>query len=48
MYEYFRGFTNVSGPAGRGLRRYAIADDRLEATLQPHIDEVAGVGTEFS
>ena len=24
MYELFRGYTNVSGPAGRALTRYKI------------------------
>jgi len=46
-YEFFRGFTNVSGPVSRGLRRYAIPDERLEETLKPHLDEVTGVGTEL-
>jgi OH-DDVA meta-cleavage compound hydrolase len=45
MYEYFRGYTNVHGPVVRGLRRYSIPDDQLEAALAPHLDEVTGVGT---
>ena len=46
MYEYFRGYTNVHGPVARGLRRYSIPDDQLEAALAPHLDEVTGVGTD--
>ena len=47
MYEYFRGFTNVSGPATGRMRPFPIADDRLEATLTDHLSEVTGVGTEL-
>lgn len=47
MYEFFRGYTNVSGPVGRGLHKFSISDDRLEEALKPHLDEVLGVGTEL-
>jgi predicted TIM-barrel fold metal-dependent hydrolase len=47
MYEYFRGFTNVSGPAGRGFRKFPISDDQLEAALQSHLNEVGAVGTDL-
>ncbi len=42
VYEYFRGFIGVPGPAGRGLRRYEVADDRLEAALRPLLDAPGG------
>ena len=45
MYELFRGYTNVSGPAGRALTVYKIEDARLEESLQDHMKEVDGVGT---
>src|SRR5438477_6211574 len=47
MYEYFRGYTNVSGPASRGMTRFPISDDRLEESLKDHLGEVAGVGTDL-
>jgi predicted TIM-barrel fold metal-dependent hydrolase len=47
LYEYFRGFTNVSGPAARGFRPFPISDDRLEASIAAHLNEVADVGTEL-
>ncbi|HEY7271020.1 MAG TPA: amidohydrolase family protein [Dehalococcoidia bacterium] len=47
MYEYFRGYTNVHGPVMRGFKRYAVSDDRLEATLAPHFAEVGAAGTDL-
>ncbi len=47
LYEYFRGFTNVSGAAGRGIRRYPIPDDLLEQSIKSHLSEVEGVGTDL-
>jgi len=47
LYEYFRGFTNVSGPAARGFGRFSISDERLEESLADHLTEVEGVGTEL-
>jgi len=47
LYEYFRGFTNVSGPGGRGMRRYPISDDLLEESIKDHLAEISGVGTEL-
>src|SRR6202044_2684789 len=47
LYEYFRGFTNVSGPAGRGFRPFPISDERLEESIADHLTEISGVGTEL-
>ena len=47
LYEYFRGFTNVSGPAARGLGHFAISDDYLESSIQGHLKEINEVGTDL-
>lgn len=46
-YEYFRGFANVCGPAGRGLRKFAVSDERLEECIQPQIKQFLQLGTEM-
>jgi predicted TIM-barrel fold metal-dependent hydrolase len=47
FYEYFRGFINVSGPAGRAMTHFPLSDERLEETLKGHLAEVAAVGTDL-
>ena len=46
MYEYFRGLSGTSG-AGARVGRFDMSDERLEESLQDHLREVGGVGTDL-
>lgn len=47
LYEFLRGFINVSGGAGRAFRRFPISDERLEESIKGHLDEIDRAGTDF-
>jgi len=45
IYQHFRALTGGSGPAR--IQPIEISDERLEESLQGHLDEISGVGTDF-
>ena len=45
LYQYFRGLTGGAGPIR--LTPPEISDERLEESLQLHLEEIAGVGTDL-
>ena len=46
MYEYFRGLSGTSG-AGARVGKFELTDERVEESLEDHLAEVGGVGTEL-
>lgn len=45
LYQYFRGLTGGAGPIR--LSAPEISDERLEESLEAHLEEIAGVGTDL-
>ena len=45
IYQHFRALTGGSGPTR--IASIKISDERLEASLQPHLNEITDVGTDL-
>ena len=46
LYSYFGVLAGRSGPPA-GVKPPELSDERVEESLKPHLDEVAGVGTDL-